>query len=541
MTPTPQPTPLLVGSLFTGCGGLDMSVEAAFDHPCRTTFMCEIDPAASLVLAHRFPHVPNLGDIRTVDWAGLDPVDVLVGSSPCQSVSPAGRREGLTAGSHSNLWTSMADGIRVMRPPVVMWENVTGMLSATADTRLHDLDSCPHCRGAGGDAPLRAMGRIVADLADAGYDAVWCDLKASDVGACHQRARVWMVAWRRDAPLPVFLTATPTARHAPATGSRTPDMAQGDLGAASSPQNAPQALSGDMAGTRVATWDPRRDIWTRVDHACPAGHPLPWTSVWPKTGVCLSGDVAMLTSCPAPDGGARHLLRTPRSARGGSSTENIGKLTLPTPVARPGHGSPADHLRRKPGRSVVPDLAIIVDNGLLDTGGTLPGQASAARLPSPRASDGAKGGPNQVGRVKSDMTLPTAVARIDASWAAQCRCDAWGAYRDAVHAHAVAFQAPAPLPSAPTGRDGGLRLTAEAAAWMMGLPAGWITDDAIWSGHVTDAGKPWTRSAWRVAALRIAGNGVVPRQGEAAFRWLLQAARSLATTAVEATVVRREV
>lgn len=76
--------------MFSGAGGLDLAVEAVFGG--RTVWHCEQDPAASKVLAYRWPGVPNLGDITAVDWSRVEPVDVLCGGFPCQDVSAAGRR-----------------------------------------------------------------------------------------------------------------------------------------------------------------------------------------------------------------------------------------------------------------------------------------------------------------------------------------------------------------------------------------------------------------------------------------------------------------
>ena len=58
-----------IGSLFSGAGGLDMAVEAVFGG--EVIWNAEIDKAASKVLAHRFPGVPNLGDITQIDWDAL--------------------------------------------------------------------------------------------------------------------------------------------------------------------------------------------------------------------------------------------------------------------------------------------------------------------------------------------------------------------------------------------------------------------------------------------------------------------------------------
>ena len=77
-------------------------------------------------------------------------------------------------------------------------------------------------------------------------------------------------------------------------------------------------------------------------------------------------------------------------------------LLLPTPVAAPSGNSPEEHLRKKPGRTQVTDLAIIAENGLIETGGL---------LPTPRATDGTKGGPNQRGS-SGDLMLPSAVMML---------------------------------------------------------------------------------------------------------------------------------
>lgn len=194
-TTTERPAETLaIGSLFAGFGGLDMAVEDAFG--ARTAWVSEIDPGACKVLAHRFPDAPNLGDITRIDWADVPRVDIITGGSPCQDLSTAGRRAGMTDGTRSNLWVAMREAIAQLRPRFVVWENVRGALSAHAHS---DLEPCPGCVGDERDQPsLRALGRVLGDLAELGFDAEWRGLRASDVGACHQRFRVFVLAWRRD-------------------------------------------------------------------------------------------------------------------------------------------------------------------------------------------------------------------------------------------------------------------------------------------------------------------------------------------------------
>lgn len=180
-----------IGSLFTGYGGLDLAVEAVTG--ARTIWCSDNDAGACKILAHRFPDVPNLGDITWLDWSAVPRPEVLTGGFPCQDVSMAGRRAGMKPGTRSGLWQIMAKAIDALRPALVVAENVRGLLSADAHS---DVEPCPWCVGDPGDEPpLRALGAVLGDLADIGYDAAWHGLTAASVGAPHGRFRVFIVAW----------------------------------------------------------------------------------------------------------------------------------------------------------------------------------------------------------------------------------------------------------------------------------------------------------------------------------------------------------
>ena len=179
------------GSLFSGYGGIDIAVAEVFG--ARTAWVSDIDPGPCKVLEHRFPGVPNLGDITKIDWADVEPVDILSGGSPCQDLSSAGRRAGMTEGTRSNLWVQMREAIETLQPRLVVWENVMGALSARATSELESVEGRVG-DGAGGPA-LRALGRVLGDLAEIGFDAEWATIRASDVGAPHGRARVFLLAW----------------------------------------------------------------------------------------------------------------------------------------------------------------------------------------------------------------------------------------------------------------------------------------------------------------------------------------------------------
>lgn len=155
-----------LGSLFTGGGGLDLAATDWTGGPA-TAWVCENDPHAATVLTARVD-APNLGDITAVDWATVEPVDVICGGFPCQDISDAGKRAGIT-GTRSGLWSSYVDAIRIIRPRLVIVENVAALAA-------------------------RGLGTVIGDLAALGYDSRWGCVRASDAGAPHRRERIWIVA-----------------------------------------------------------------------------------------------------------------------------------------------------------------------------------------------------------------------------------------------------------------------------------------------------------------------------------------------------------
>ena len=188
-----------IGSVFSGYGGLDLAVEVVTG--AAPAWFCEFDPAPSKVLAYHWPDVPNHKDVTQIDWADVEPVDILTGGSPCQDLSHAGKRAGMTEGTRSNLWVNMREAINHLRPKLVVWENVLGALSAPAESESDAATSNMEQGGGLLAAPpgghLRALGRVLGDLTEIGYDAEWTTLRASDIGAPHHRARIFLVAWPR--------------------------------------------------------------------------------------------------------------------------------------------------------------------------------------------------------------------------------------------------------------------------------------------------------------------------------------------------------
>lgn len=225
-----------IGSLFTGYGGLDMAVHQILGG--ETAWVSDIDKGAFKILAHRYPDVPNLGDITAVDWAQVEPVDVLTGGFPCQDVSHAGKRAGIRPGTRSGLWEHFAYAIDQLKPSLVVIENVRGLLSASAHS---DLEPCAWCVGDRSDGHLRALGAVLGGLADVGYDAEWVGLPASGVGAPHGRFREFIAAhpqghpWRfvnRDGRAPAVAADERHERSRSARDGR-PGPTDGDSGALS--------------------------------------------------------------------------------------------------------------------------------------------------------------------------------------------------------------------------------------------------------------------------------------------------------------------
>lgn len=156
---------LTVGSLFSGIGGLDLGLERA-GH--RILWHSEIDEYACRVLKKHWPHVPNIGDVKKVNWSEVPHVDIIAGGYPCQPFSTAGKRKGKEDPRH--LWPYVLDAIRELRPRYALMENVRGHLTL-------------------------GFGDVLADLASCGYSAEWQIIPASSVGAPHRRDRLFFVAY----------------------------------------------------------------------------------------------------------------------------------------------------------------------------------------------------------------------------------------------------------------------------------------------------------------------------------------------------------
>lgn len=162
---------LKVLDLFSGIGGFSLGLERTGGF--ETVAFCEIEEYPRKVLAKHWPKVPCYHDVRelTADALRRDgiAVDVICGGFPCQDISSAGSRRGMS-GERSSLWSEIARLVREIEPRFVIVENVARLLSD-------------------------GMGTVLSDLAAIGYDAEWEVIPASAVGAPHNRERVWIVAY----------------------------------------------------------------------------------------------------------------------------------------------------------------------------------------------------------------------------------------------------------------------------------------------------------------------------------------------------------
>lgn len=157
-------------SLFSGIGGIDLGLERA---GMRTAAFCEINPFCRAVLAKRWPGVPCYVDIRelTAERLAADGIfaDVICGGFPCQDISSAGKKTGIS-GVRSRLWIEYARLVRELRPRYLLVENSSALLA-------------------------RGLGIVLGDLAEIGYDAEWHCIPASAIGAEHGRDRLWLIGY----------------------------------------------------------------------------------------------------------------------------------------------------------------------------------------------------------------------------------------------------------------------------------------------------------------------------------------------------------
>jgi DNA (cytosine-5)-methyltransferase 1 len=197
--------PITYGSV---CSGIEAATMAWHPLGMRATWFAEIEPFPSAVLAHHYPHTPNLGDMTKLGaqvLAGkIAAPDVLVGGTPCQAFSVAGMREGLAdpRGALTIKYVELADATDYVRasqrkpPCVIVWENVPGVLSDKGNAFGCFLGAL-----AGENCELQPSGKKWQD-AGCVYGPkrtiAWRVLDAQYFGLAQRRRRVFVVASARD-------------------------------------------------------------------------------------------------------------------------------------------------------------------------------------------------------------------------------------------------------------------------------------------------------------------------------------------------------
>lgn len=163
------------------CSGVEAATAAWHPLGWEPQWFSEIEKFPSAVLAHHYPDVPNLGDMTEFKEWPNDPIDLLVGGTPCQSFSVAGLRKGLDDPRGNLMLTYLAIAARY-QPKWLVWENVPGVLSSQ--------------RG-------RDFGTFLGALGKLGYGFAYRVLDAQYFGVAQRRRRVFVVGylgdWRRAA------------------------------------------------------------------------------------------------------------------------------------------------------------------------------------------------------------------------------------------------------------------------------------------------------------------------------------------------------
>jgi DNA (cytosine-5)-methyltransferase 1 len=228
---------LTFGSLFAGIGGFDGGFT---DAGLVSRWAVEIDPDCRRVLAHHWPDVLLLEDVRACGKHNLPPVDVISFGSPCQDLSVAGKRKGM-AGERSGLFYEAVRIVSELRPTLAVWENVPGAFSSHAG---RDFAQALHA--------LRECGA---------RDICWRVLDARYFGVAQRRRRVFLVAdFGGERAAQILLEFPCGCGDSPAGGEAEPSLA---------PSVTPGArrASGNRAGGQLAFRSSGRGWWDEAGAA----------------------------------------------------------------------------------------------------------------------------------------------------------------------------------------------------------------------------------------------------------------------------------
>lgn len=224
---------LKVLDLFSGIGVFSLGLERTGGF--ETVAFCEIDVRCQAVLDKHWPGVRRLPNILHVGPGEWPAADVITAGFPCQDISGAGKRAGLS-GARSGLFWEVVRAVRMVGPKYVLLENVADLLH-------------------------RGMGDVCGALAESGRRVEWDCVSARDVGAPHYRDRTWIVAYadiRKQQERPV-----------PSDGRRRKSTRKG--------ARARHTADADCEGKLQPGW-PFREIWRRPFHG--GSNRLEWSDDW---------------------------------------------------------------------------------------------------------------------------------------------------------------------------------------------------------------------------------------------------------------------
>ena len=163
---------LKVLDLFSGIGGFSYAAERLVGG-FETTQFVEIDTYCQRVLHKNFPDVPIHHDITEFN-ATEGQFDIITAGFPCQDLSVAGKQSGIGKGTRSGLFFEVLRLARQIQPKFILFENVRNLIS--------------HKDG-------ETFQQILQEIGKAGFNAEWSIVSAKDVGACHKRERIWIIAY----------------------------------------------------------------------------------------------------------------------------------------------------------------------------------------------------------------------------------------------------------------------------------------------------------------------------------------------------------
>ena len=159
--------------LFAGIGGFSYAAHKLVGGFTTTQFV-EIDPYCQSVLRKNFPNIPIHDDIKTFTGKPGQ-FQVITAGFPCQDLSVAGKQRGIGEGTRSGLFYEIIRLLGEIQPEFVLFENVRNLLSHEGGTTFQE---------------------VLFQIAKAGYDAEWSIISAKDMGACHLRQRLWILAYK---------------------------------------------------------------------------------------------------------------------------------------------------------------------------------------------------------------------------------------------------------------------------------------------------------------------------------------------------------